>query len=83
MDISGSVLFILTQFLCRTFIPLSVSLWNDIGTETSMGPAGFKSRANAFLFANKKVNKHKKAALSYYGISSFFPFSPSVYRLVL
>ena len=36
-----------------TFIPLSVSLWNDLGDPVfdSVGLAGFKSRANAFLLA--------------------------------
>ena len=37
----------------RTFIPLSVSLWNDLSDPVfdGVGLAGFKSRANAFLFA--------------------------------
>ena len=37
----------------RTFIPLSVSLWNDLANPVfdGMGLAGFKSRANAFLFS--------------------------------
>ena len=36
-----------------TFIPLSVSLWNDLGEPVfdGVGLAGFKSRANAFLLA--------------------------------
>ena len=36
----------------RTFIPLSVSLWNDLANPVfdSVGLAGFKSRANAFSF---------------------------------
>ena len=35
----------------RTFIPLSVSLWNDLSDPVfdGVGLAGFKSRANAFL----------------------------------
>ena len=35
----------------RTFIPLSVSLWNDLPNPIfdGVGLAGFKSRANAFL----------------------------------
>ena len=35
----------------RTSIPLSVFLWNDFGDPLfdSVGLAGFKSRANAFL----------------------------------
>ena len=37
----------------RTFILLSVSLWNDLGDPIfdGVGLAGFKSRANAFLLA--------------------------------
>ena len=35
----------------KTFIPLSVSLWNDLADPVfdGVGLAGFKSRANAFL----------------------------------
>ena len=41
-----------SQYL-RTFIALSVSLWNDLGNPVfdGVGLAGFKSRANAFLLA--------------------------------
>ena len=37
----------------RTFIPLSVSLWNDLSDPVfdGVGQAGFKSKANAFLLA--------------------------------
>ena len=37
----------------RTFVPLSVSLWNDLSNPVfdGVGLAGFKSRANAFLLA--------------------------------
>ena len=37
----------------RTFVPLSMSLWNNLCEPvfTSVGLAGFKSRANAFLLA--------------------------------
>ena len=37
----------------RTFIPLSVSLWNDLSDPVfdGVGLTGFKSRANAFLLA--------------------------------
>ena len=37
----------------RTFDPLSVSLWCDLGDSMfhGVGLAGFKSRANAFLLA--------------------------------
>ena len=35
----------------RTFIPFSVSLWNDLADPVfnGVGLAGFKSRANTFL----------------------------------
>ena len=37
----------------RTFVALSVSLWNDLADPVidGVGLAGFKSRANAFLLA--------------------------------
>ena len=37
----------------RTFVPLSVSLWNDLADPVfdDVGLAGFKSRASAFLLA--------------------------------
>ena len=37
----------------RTFIPLTVSLWNDLSDPVldGVGLAGFKSKANAFLLA--------------------------------
>ena len=42
-----------TSQYCRTFIPLSVSLWNDLVYPVfdGVGLAGFKSRSNAFLLA--------------------------------
>ena len=42
-----------TSLYRRTFIPLSVSLWNDLSDPVfdGVGLAGFKSRANAFLLA--------------------------------
>ena len=42
-----------TSQCCRTFIPLSVSLWNDLADPVfaGVGLTGFKSRANAFLLA--------------------------------
>ena len=41
-----------TSQYSRIFIPLSVSLWNDLANPVfyGVGLAGFKSRANAFLF---------------------------------
>ena len=47
-----------TSQYSSTFVPLSVSLWNDLSDSVfdGVGQAGFKSRANAFLLA--------KAALS-------------------
>ena len=40
------------QYL-RTFVPLSVSLWNELADPVfdGVGLAGFKSRANAFVLA--------------------------------
>ena len=37
----------------RSFVPLSVSLWNDLNDPVfdSVGLAGFNTRANAFLLA--------------------------------
>ena len=37
----------------QTFVPFSVSLWNDLSDPVfdGVGLAGFKSRANAFLLA--------------------------------
>ena len=37
----------------RTFVPLSVSLWNDLSDPLfdGVGLAGFKNRVNAFLLA--------------------------------
>ena len=42
-----------TSQYSSTFIPQSVSLWNDLANPVfdSVGLAGFKSRANAFLLA--------------------------------
>ena len=42
-----------TSQYCRTFIPLLVSLWNDLADPVfdRVGLAGFKSRANTFLLA--------------------------------
>ena len=42
-----------TSRYCMTFLPLFVSLWNDLADPVvdGVGLAGFKSRANAFLLA--------------------------------
>ena len=42
-----------TSHYRRSFVPLSVSLWNDLSVTVfdGVGLAGFKSRANAFLWA--------------------------------
>ena len=52
----------------RTFVPLPVSLWNDLADPIfdGVGLSGFKSRANAFLLA--------LAALSLLQSSTIFPF---------
>ena len=57
-----------TSLYRRTFVPISVSLWNDLADPVfdGVGLAGFKSRANAFLLAY--------AALSLLWSSTIFPF---------
>ena len=52
----------------RTFIPWSVSLWNDLSDPVfdGVGLAGFKSRANDFLLAQ---------LLAHFLSLSIFPFS--------
>ena len=42
-----------TSHYSRTFIPLAVSLWNDLANPVfdGVGLAGFKSRANVYLLA--------------------------------
>ena len=52
----------------RTFIPLSVSLWNDLADSVfdGVGLAGFKSWANAFYWPK---------LLSQFWPSAVFPFS--------
>ena len=55
----GAHLYTFAQPRCRTsqhirtFIPISASLWNDLANPAfdGVGLAGFKSRANAFLWA--------------------------------
>ena len=56
-----------TSQYCRTFIPLSVSLWNGLDDPMfdGVGLAGFKSRASAFLLAK---------LLSAFVSSTVFPF---------
>ena len=60
----------------RTFISLSVSLWNDLANPVfdGVGLAGFKSRANAFLLVSCSI-----PTIVFY---SFSLSLPSVYRLV-
>ena len=47
-----------TSQYSRTFIPLSVSLWNDLANPVFDGVelAGFKSRANALLFSEDALS---------------------------
>ena len=42
----------------RSFVPLSVSLWNDLSDPVfdGVGLAGFKSRANTFLFSSSALS---------------------------
>ena len=46
-----------TSQYCRTFVFLSVSLWNDLSDPVfdGVGLAGFKNRSNAFLFASSAL----------------------------
>ena len=46
-------LYMFSLYVSRTFIPFSVSLWNDLANPVfdGVGLAGFKSRANASLLA--------------------------------
>ena len=57
----------------RTFVPLSVSLWNDLSDPVldGVGLAGFKSRAKAFLFV--------WSALSFLSPTIIFFFLPLVF----
>ena len=57
-----------TSQYSRTFIPLSVSLWNDLANPVfdGVGLASFKSRANAFYWP--------KLLDPYYSLLLFFPF---------
>ena len=66
---------------CRTFIPLSVSLWTDLANLAfeGVGLAGFKSRANAFLLAFIAISCSIPSIVFYYFSLSLLP----VYRLVL
>ena len=60
----------------RTFILLSVSLWNDLSDPVfdGVGLAGFKSSANPFLFA---------CLLAPFLSPTYFPFSSFILWLVL
>ena len=55
----------------RTFVPLPVSLWNDLADPvfSGVGLAGFKSRANVFLLAEDALSLQKS--------STIFPYSSS------
>ena len=61
-----------TSQYCRTFIPLSVSLWNDLSDPVfdGVGLAGFKSRANAFFLPSCSLPFCRLFSLSpsFYGI---------------
>ena len=59
----------------RTFIPWSVSLWNDLSDPVSDGVelAGFKSKVNAFLLASCSLTfcllLFSLSLLSFYGLA--------------
>ena len=57
----------------RSFLPLSVSLWNDLGDPVfdGVGMAGFKSRDNVFLLAGSALSFLAPTVLSF---SSFHGF---------
>ena len=48
-----SCLLVVGLQYCRTFVPLSVSLWNDLSDPVfgGVGLVGFKGRGNSFLLA--------------------------------
>ena len=51
----------------RSFVPLSVSLWNDLSDPVfdGVGLAGFKIRANAFLLASSALSFLSPTGLSF------------------
>ena len=51
----------------RSFVPLSVSLWNDLSAPVfdGVGLAGFKNRANAFLLALSALSFLSPTVLSF------------------
>ena len=51
----------------RSFVPFSVSLWNDLSDPVfdGVGLAGFKSRANAFLLARSALSFLSPTVLSF------------------
>ena len=51
----------------RSFVPLSVSLWNDLSDPVldGVGLAGFKSRATAFLLARSALSFLSPTVLSF------------------
>ena len=56
----------LTSQYRRSFVPLSVSLWNDHSDPAfdGVGLVGFKSRANAFLLARSALSFLSPSVLS-------------------
>ena len=66
-----------TSQYSMTFIPLSVSLWNDLANPVfdGVGLTGFKSRANDFYWP--------KLLYPYYNLLLFSLSLFSIYRLVL
>ena len=62
----------------RTFIPLSVSLWDDLGDPVfdGVGLAGFKSRANAFYGVAARslfyLLLFSRSLLSFYNLYGWF-----------
>ena len=58
----------------KTFVPLSVSLWNDLSDPVfdGVGLSGFKSTANAFLLARSALSlvsaTIKSSSSSFHGL---------------
>ena len=67
-----------TSQYCRTFVPVSLSLWNDLANPVfdGVGLAGFKSRANAFFIG--LCYSIPTIVFCYFSLSLI-----SVYKLVL
>ena len=68
----------------RTFIPFSVSLWNDLANPVydGVGLAGFKSRANAFFYRPKLLYPYYSLLLFLFFLSLGWYCGAGVFRLI-